>query len=124
MPKELIEQRDLMKWAELRMATLPELELLYAVPNGGARDVITGAQMKATGTKRGVPDFCLPVARGGYHGMYLELKRRGSGVVSPKQKWWLEKLQEQGYRAVVCYGWNDARETIEDYLGAVAECGA
>ena len=43
MPKELIEQRTLMKWVQLREATLPELELLYAIPNGGARNVVTGA---------------------------------------------------------------------------------
>ena len=120
MPKELIEQRTLIKWVELRKATFPELELLFAIPNGGARDVVTGAQLKASGARRGVPDLCLPVARGGFHGLYLELKRRGSGVVSAEQKWWLDRLQKEGYRAVVCYGWLDARQIIEGYLGAVA----
>jgi len=117
MPKELIEQRTLMKWVELREAALPELELLYAIPNGARRDKITGAQLKASGVRRGVPDLCLPVARGGYHGLYIELKRCGSGVVSPKQRWWLDQLRKQGFRTEVCYGWLDARQIIEGYLG-------
>ena len=123
MPKELIEQRSLMAWVRLRKATLPELDLLYAVPNGARRDKITGAQLKASGTRRGVPDLCLPVARGGFHGLYLELKRRGSGVVSAEQRWWLDRLQKEGYRAVVCYGWLDARQIIESYLGAANHIG-
>ena len=106
----------MIRWANMRSATLPELGLLFAIANGGERHLFVAKKLKAEGVKPGAPDLCLPVARGGYHGLYLELKRRGGGVVSPSQKWWLEKLQEQGYRAVVCYGWNDARETIEDYL--------
>ena len=48
--------------------------------------------------------------------MYLELKRRTGGRVSLKQKWWLERLQEQGYKATVVCGFYDAKETIENYL--------
>lgn len=54
----------------------PELQLLYHVPNEGKRTWRTGARLKSEGLKPGVPDLCLPVARGKYHGLYVELKRR------------------------------------------------
>jgi len=116
MPTEHEDQVCLMRWKELRKATLPELELLYSVENGGLRNKITGARLKAAGIRRGVPDLCLPVPRGGFHALYVELKRQGSGVVSPEQKWWLEELNRQGCCATVCYGWDDARQVIENYL--------
>src|SRR5262245_64718583 len=49
--------------------------LCFAIPNGGARDVITAGRLKAEGVRAGVPDVCLPVARAGYHGLFLEVKR-------------------------------------------------
>jgi len=115
-PSESSEQRALINWARLRSATMPELGLLYSIPNGGARDVVTGKRMKDEGVKKGVPDLCLPVPRGGFHGLYIELKRIGTGRVSKEQNWWLERLAEQGYRATVCFGFDDARRTIEKYL--------
>jgi len=118
LPEEHYEQAALMKWASLRKATVPELELLYACPNGGLRGVITGRRLKEEGVKPGIPDLCLPVARGVWHGLYIELKRRKGGSVSDNQKWWIERLREQGYRATVCFGFDDARQTIEQYMAA------
>ncbi len=99
------------------MDIYPELELLHHIPNGGRRDARTGAQMKKEGVKPGVPDLCLPVPSRGYHGMYIELKAQTGGRVSPAQKKWLSALKENGYYAVVCYGWKQAAEQIENYLG-------
>jgi len=48
--------------------------------------------------------------------LFIELKRIG-GRLSSDQKWWIYKLQNNGYRAVVCFGWSDAVEVIEKYLG-------
>lgn len=67
------------------------------------------------GVKAGVPDLHLPVARGGYHGLYIELKV-GSNKPTQLQKKWLSNLNEQGYLAVVCYGWQQAAEQLINYL--------
>lgn len=115
-PTEHQEQVGLLRWAWYKSATIPELTLLYAIPNGGRRDAITGAQLKAEGVKRGVPDLCLPVARGAYHGLYIELKRRVSGVVSEHQQQWIEQLRSQGYKAEVAHGASEAIQIIEQYL--------
>ena len=64
-PYEYEEQVALMQWAEWNKPWIPELEAIYAIPNGEKRNAITGARLKRSGTKRGVPDLCLPVPRGG-----------------------------------------------------------
>lgn len=115
-PKEDTEQMHVFKWAALEHGAHPELSLLFAIPNGGHRDKVTGALMKATGVKAGVPDMCLPVARGGYHGLYIELKRKVGGQVSVTQKQWIISLQEQGYMAKVCKGADEAIATLTAYL--------
>nr|DAQ77407.1 MAG TPA: Cytosine specific methyltransferase [Caudoviricetes sp.] len=74
------------------------------------------ARMKAAGVKAGVPDMFLPVARGGSHGLYIELKRIKGGRVSAEQLAWMEELTREGYTCAVCHGWEEARETILNYL--------
>ncbi len=95
---------------------IPELRLMFAIPNGEQRSAMTGAKLKAAGVKAGVPDIFLPVARNGFHGLWIELKIK-SGVVSPKQQEWLVKLSEQKYATRVCFGWEEARNALLDYLG-------
>ena len=63
-----------------------------------------------------MPDICLPVQRGGHGALYIELKRQKGGVLSANQKVWLDRLNQAGNRAVVCKGWEAAREAIEQYL--------
>lgn len=108
-------QETLFDWTELQKGKYPELSLLYHVPNGGKRDAIEAARFKAQGVKAGVPDLVLPVARKGFHGLYIELKRPG-GRVSAHQAEWLAALEKQGYCAAVCYGWEEAAKKLKDYL--------
>lgn len=74
-------QEAIIEWCAWNMQQYPELELLYHVPNGGKRDKATAAVLKRQGVKAGVPDLVLPVARCGYHGLYIELKAPGGSVV-------------------------------------------
>jgi hypothetical protein len=69
-------QSTLFKWTkqpEVR-ADFPELRLLFHIPNGGRRDPVEARHLKEQGVKKGVPDLCLPVARGGFNALYIELK--------------------------------------------------
>lgn len=110
-PTEAEEQAALFAWASY----YPELKYLYAIPNGGSRNVIEARNLKRQGVKSGVPDICLPVASGGYHGLYIELKV-GKNKASENQKRWLEYLNKAGYKTKVCYGFQEAKETIANYL--------
>lgn len=115
-PTEDQEQAALMAWAQMQTAARPELALLHHIPNGGARNARTGARLKAQGVKKGVPDLCLPVPCGGYHGLYIELKRVSGGHVSAEQAEMLNALAAYGYKARICRGAEEAINTIRDYL--------
>lgn len=115
-PTESAEQQLLFQWARMQSGKYPELTLLYHIPNEGKRSHKTGARMKAEGLKTGVPDICLPVARGGHHGLYIELKRVKNSRVTKDQLDWIERLVEQGYVAAVCRGADEAIELITRYL--------
>jgi len=112
---EHTEQVSLFQKAEQWEADYPELALLFAIPMGGKRHPRVGQKLKESGAKKGVLDICLPVARHGYHGLYLELKVKGR-YPSKEQKWWIEKLREQGYRVEVCYSCDAAWDVVIDYL--------
>lgn len=112
---EKIEQISLFRWAAFAENKYPELKLMYHVPNEGKRSAVTGSRLKQAGLKPGVPDIVLPVARGGYIGLYIELKY-GKNKATENQKTWLRDLREQYHLTAVCYGWEQAKELIENYL--------
>lgn len=115
-PTESESQIALMEWSKWMAPRHPELLLLYHIPNEGKRSYRTGAKMKAEGLKSGVPDLCLPVARRGHHGLYIEMKRQGNKPTE-NQEWWLEALAHQGYRTTVAYSTDEAINAIRTYLG-------
>lgn len=117
-PKEAQEQTMLFEWIEYARAKYPELDYCYAIPNGGSRNLIEARHLKEQGVRRGVPDICLPVPAHHYIGLYIEMKRRDRKVskVSQEQRDWLAFLNKVGHYAVVCYGWEEARNVILEYL--------
>jgi hypothetical protein len=145
-PSEHIEAKALMQWIAMLTPKHPELDLLFAIPNGGARNVIVAKKLKAEGVKAGIPDYFLPVPKWLAHslyvdnktmdhplyfedhandsytiipGLFLELKRQ-CGVpsdVSKAQKEKMRLFEEQGYKCVVAFGADDAIKKILDYLG-------
>ena len=112
---EAEEQMAVIKWAELMSNKHPCLKWLYHTPNGGSRNVAEAANLKRMGVKAGVPDLCLPYPSNGYHGLYIEMKRDG-GRLTAAQREYLAWLNENGYRAVVCYGTEHAINVLEYYL--------
>ena len=99
------------QWADYN-----HIPLMFAIPNGGSRHPIEAKHLKEQGVKAGVPDIFLPMPRGEYHGMFIEMKRLKGGRLSPEQTQWLHDLSEQGYAATVCKGWEVAAEFIKRYL--------
>ncbi|MBA1200477.1 VRR-NUC domain-containing protein [Pseudomonas capeferrum] len=110
------EQAALMRELELRFPAVAKL--IYHVPNGGHRMKAVAAKLKAQGVKAGVPDLVLPMARGGYFGLYIEFKAAPpfDAAVSASQHGFIQALNTQGYLAVVCRGQLDAMEAVQAYL--------
>ena len=125
MTEEESHQVALFEWAGMNEGRWPELRLLCHYPSGGSRNKLEAVKLKRMGVRRGYPDIFLPVRRAGLSGLYIELKaesrrpktKRGKGGVSDEQAWWLSELWKQGYSTHVCWGFEEARKTIEEYLG-------
>jgi hypothetical protein len=119
---ESSEQSAVITWAGMNEYRFPQLRWLYSSLNGipipaskATRARIIG-RMKAEGMKAGVPDLFLPVARHGYHGLFIEMKRSDGGVLSELQKEFMQFADENGYLDKVCHGYEEAVESLEWYL--------
>jgi ADP-heptose:LPS heptosyltransferase len=113
------EQIALFRWISYAQNFLPELQLLYHIPNGGYRSTTEAKRFKAAGVKAGIPDLHLPVARvvngKRYNSLYIELKV-GKNTPSKQQKEVISKLKEAGNAVVVCYGSEQAQQALSEYL--------
>lgn len=114
---EYEEQRAVIAWADemARLGKMPELRLLLHIPNEGRRTFGQLQALKNIGLRKGVPDLFLPVARGVYHGLWIEMKAK-NGKTTKEQEGWMEALRKQGYGATVCYGAENAIECLKWYL--------
>lgn len=112
-------QVSLFKWAHLQRNIYPSLAMMFAVPNGGLRDIRVARKLTAEGVKPGVPDIFLPLARGQYHGLWLELKA-SPNKTTEHQNVWLGALMIAGYRvAVVTDDWTKARDILIEYITGI-----
>jgi hypothetical protein len=89
---------------------------IVAIPNGGARHIITGFRLKQSGVSAGFPDLFVPIVTHKYHGMFLEIKRQKGGKVSDSQLEWLSFLRSAGYYAEVAEGAEQAKKMFSDYI--------
>lgn len=88
---------------------------LFAVPNGGYRTPATAAKIKAEGALPGVSDLILLIARGGYHGLLIEMKT-DKGRQSEAQREWQRKIEADGYKYVVVRSIEEFIKVVNDYL--------
>lgn len=110
------EQKALMCWCSQNYTKYTELQWLHHSPNGGSRHKAEAVKFKVMGVKNGFPDLILPIPRGSWHGLFIEMKKKNGGIVSDEQAKWGVFLLSAGYGFKVCYGWEDARDTLVQYL--------
>lgn len=109
-PTEDGEQAVIIGYCDYRNITIVH------IPNEAKRSVAYGAKMKRMGLRKGFPDLFIPMARNGYHGLFIELKRDILSKATKDQLEWIAYLNGQGYYATVCYGANAAIKEIEKYF--------
>jgi hypothetical protein len=96
-------------------AHYPDLRYLFSTLKGVRLPIGLAKKAKAAGNKRGVPDIWLPVRRGKYAGLVIELKH-GDNKPSDEQLDWLKFLNSQGFCAALAWGADEAISLIERYL--------
>lgn len=120
LPIEEAARPQLVMGAGERLETIERailLRRLYHVPNGMRTFQSVAAKFKAQGLRASVPDYCLPVTRlrGGFHGLYIELKTP-ERYVGEAQRHELELLRAEGYAALGARGWWRAAAILRQYL--------
>jgi hypothetical protein len=113
-------QTALFMWIATLIKTYPEATWIYAIPNGGERNPIVASRLKAEGVKKGVSDICVPFARRGYHGFYIEMKKP-KGKETPEQITFGKFLTTEGYLYTMCDSWEKGRDAIQWYFGITTE---
>lgn len=109
------QQVALFMWMATVLDKWPSLKWAYAIPNGGQRTKAEALRLVMEGVKAGVSDICLPISNSDYSGLYIEMKGM-KGKVSEKQSEFLQHVLSQGFDAVVCYSYREARKVIEMYM--------
>ena len=112
-PKEDEEQREFAQWCDAK-------GLLWAhIPNERKASVAVLGELTRQGLKKGFPDNFIAEPNKKYHGLFIELKRAKKRLskISAEQKAWIKDLSEKGYKAVVCYGAEEAKRVVLEYLG-------
>ena len=120
-PLEYEEQVAIFKRAHLYARKHPELRFLNGSLNGVRLPIGLAVKCRKAGMREGYPDLQLPVRRGIYPGLYIELKRIKYGKIDPAQKDWAEFLISQGYMHRFCKGCEEAWDVIINYLSKEAE---
>jgi hypothetical protein len=119
---EHTEQALVIEWARSHVKEHPCLAWLHSSMNGiplSGSKMTRGKimnYMKAEGATKGIPDLFLPVARRGFHGIYLEMKRVYDGELTPEQKKFLSFAKEEGYLALQCRGHKAGIANLRWYL--------
>jgi len=134
---EEAEQVAVMQWADYQRAPLgPLRRFIVAIPNGAYLAGSPGqrtaqmARLKKAGLRPGAADFFVMIAAGGWHGLWVEMKKRreqfrsareASSAVSAEQAQFSADATAAGYRHAVCYGFEEAAEQIRSYLEGAKE---
>lgn len=88
---------------------------LFSVPNGGRRDKVTGAKLKAEGALAGVSDLIFLKSNRFYGALLIEMKTP-TGKQNESQKEWERLISQDGYKYVICRSVSEFMQEIEDYL--------
>lgn len=91
--------------------------LLFAIPNGGKRNVVTALRMKREGVISGVPDLFLSIGRNGYHGFYIEMKF-GKNKMSQNQEKFFQYAKKHGYKCELINSFDQFVREVTFYVNS------
>lgn len=90
--------------------------IVFSVPNGGGRSYMEATKLREEGVLAGVCDLVVLEARGGWFGLFIEMKRTSGGKVSEEQTQFMGRARERGYKCVVAHGCEEGWAAFEKYM--------
>lgn len=114
---EFLEQSALFTWARNTAVVrkYPALALLSCSLNGVKLSAAQAGKAKATGMLAGEHDVRLPVARGRWIGLSIEMKA-GKNKPTKEQLAYGLAIEAEGWRVAYCWSWGEAQDVLIDYL--------
>ncbi len=97
------------------VSAYPGIDLLEGSMNGVRLTKAQAGKARAAGMLKGSHDVKLPVARGPYVGLSIEMKF-GRNKPTDEQEWYAKRLREEGWRVEFCWDWTEARGIVIEYL--------
>ena len=113
---EHMSQVVLFQYVRLYAKRNPDLNKVYAIPNGGSRHKYVAKKLKDEGVISGVLDIHCPCPRQGFSGLWIEMKH-GKNKMTDNQGRWQKLMEEEGHKVVTCYCAESAKRVLFDYLG-------
>lgn len=107
LPSEHAEQVGFVQWFRAKWPRV----VIFAIPNGGKRNITTAKMLVKEGVVAGVPDLFIPA-----WGIWVEMKRQKGGRLSPDQNEMISYLESIGHRVVVGFGALDASDKLLQLL--------
>lgn len=102
-------QTQCVKWFRYQYPHL----VIYAVPNGGSRNVREAQRLKSEGVLAGVADLTILLPQG--KSLYIEMKVKGNRQ-TPNQKEFQQKAEALGHKYYVCYSFEDFEKVVKQEL--------
>ncbi|QMV32656.1 hypothetical protein F1_00030 [Ralstonia phage Heva] len=114
---EFDEQAALIAWCRIpaNIAHYPGLDLISASLNGVKLSKAQAGKAKAAGMLAGEHDLRIPVPRGGYVGLVIEMKAN-NGRPTTAQLWYGERMEAEGHCVRYAWTWPEAKDAIVEYL--------
>lgn len=82
--------------------------IVFAIPNGGSRNVREAAKLRRCGVLAGIPDLCVLTPE---KPIFIEIKTEG-GRLQQSQKDLHPKMEALGYPVAVCRSIDDVKEVL------------
>jgi hypothetical protein len=91
-------------------------KMIYAIPNGGSRNVIEASNLKRAGVLSGVADCHIPIPNKQYHSLFIEFKYGQKTKQTDNQIYFQKKVETWGNRYEVCRSFDEFRQIIDNYF--------
>jgi len=91
-------------------------DIIFTCAPGNAKNPLQGKRNKMLGYLKGWPDLFIAFPANTYCGLFVELKTSTGKLDKNYQEPLIKKLNSLGYKAIVCYGLDEAIKSIDCYL--------
>lgn len=100
-------------WFRLRYS--PYKRLLFAIPNGGLRNLRVAQKLKSEGVLAGVSDIFLMKPNKHFSGLWIEMKVKPNKLTESQIEFGVDAIN-RGFSFKVCYSIDEFMEIINEYM--------